>query len=386
MPLLRHYFNNYLTFTALNPKMKFLYSCLFCLICTIGAAQDKSYASYFDINYFTGNIANHNNDILHLIQGHPEGIIIGWNKKTFGYEDWEQRYNYPDYGVSFTYQNLKNDVLGNNYGLYGHCNFYFFKRHLMFRIAQGLAFNTNPYDKETNFRNNAFGTAIMSGTYLMINYKKERIFDKFGLQTGLSLIHYSNANVKAPNSSTNSITFNLGIIYNLEASDPEYLRNIRDGEKIKFTQPVKYNLAFRTGINESDVVGSGQFPFYILSAYADKRLSHKSAIQLGVDAFFSKFLKELIYYNSVSFPEENVSGNEDYKRVGLFVGHELFISKTSLVTQLGYYVYYPYDFEGRTYMRIGLKRYFGKKWFGALTLKSHGAKAEALEFGIGVRL
>ncbi|WP_235835889.1 acyloxyacyl hydrolase [Cognatitamlana onchidii] len=352
----------------------------------MGFTQDKETSSYFDLNYFTGNIANHNNDILHLIQGHPEGVIVGWNKKTFGFADWEQHYNYPDLGVSFLYQDTKNEVLGDNYGLYAHCNFYFFKRNLMFRIGQGLALTTNPYDKYYNFRNNAYGTALMSSTYLMLNFKKERLFKQFGLQTGLSLIHYSNANVKAPNSSTNSITFNLGVIYSLDEVEPEYQTNIRDGANQKFTEPIKYNLAFRTGINESDVVGSGQFPFYIFSGYADKRLSYKSAIQIGADVFFSNFLKELIHYKSVSFPEENVSGDEDYKRVGVFIGHELFISRTTLVTQLGYYVYYPFDFEGRTYMRIGLKRYFGKKIFGALTLKSHGAKAEALEFGIGVRL
>lgn len=366
--------------------MKFFCFCLFFLLCVSGFSQEQKYASYFDLNYFTGNIANHNNDILHLIQGHPEGFIVGWNKKTFGYEAWEQRYNYPDFGVSFAYQDFKNDILGDNYALYAHGNFYFFKRNLMLRIGQGLALTTNRYDKFNNYRNNAFGSTIMSATYLMLNYKKERVFDRFGLQGGMSLIHYSNGNVKAPNSSINSITFNLGVTYSLKEAEPEYLTNIRDEGKVKFTQPVKYNLAFRTGINESDVVGSGQFPFYIFSAYADKRLSHKSALQFGADIFFSKFLEELIYYQSVSFPEENVSGNEDYKRVGVFIGHELFISRTSLVTQLGYYVYYPYDFEGRTYMRIGLKRYFGKKWFGALTLKSHGAKAEAVEFGLGVRL
>jgi hypothetical protein len=35
---------------------------------------------------------------------------------------------------------------------------------------------------------------------------------------------------------------------------------------------------------------------------------------------------------------------------------------------------------------VGLKRYFNDKWFAALTLKSHAAKAEAVELGIGVRL
>lgn len=345
--------------------------------------QDKAHNTYVDLNYFGGNIALHNNDILHLITGHPEGFFFSWNKKTFGDKAWQQRYNYPDYGASFMYQDFKNSKLGDSYGLYAHYNFYFFKRNIMLRIAQGLAYNTNPYDKIDNPKNIAFGSEILSSTYLMINYKKDRLFNRFGLQAGLSLIHYSNANVKAPNTSVNTIALNVGLTYDLDTEDSEFISNLSDE---KFTEKIKYNLVFRSGINQSDIIGSGQFPFYVISAYADKRLSHVSAIQFGADVFFSKFLKELIYYKSVSFPEENISGDEDYKRVGLFVGHELFVNKLSVETQVGYYVYYPYDFEGRTYLRIGLKRYFGDNFFGALTLKSHGAKAEAVELGIGVRL
>lgn len=354
------------------------------LITHLVFAQKKAFeSSTIDVNYFKGNIALHNNDILHLITGHPEGAIISWNKKTYGKTAWEQRFNYPDYGVSLSYQNLKNEVLGKNVALYAHYNFYFLKRRLMLRIGQGLAFTSNPYEKITNHKNIAFGSTLMSSTYLMINYKKERLFENFGLQTGLSMIHYSNANIKAPNTSVNSITFNLGVVYNFDDEDPDYINNLPEE---KFTQSIKYNFVFRSGVNESDVVGSGQFPFYIVSAYADKRLGHKSALQLGADVFFSNFLKEYIYYRSVAFPEDGENGDADYKRVGVVIGHELFVNKISVLTQLGYYVYYPYDFEGRTYFRAGLKRYFGKKWFGALTLKSHGAKAEAVEFGIGIRL
>ena len=360
-------------------------TCLFFLFVLFVNSQEgqEEYSSVFDVNYFHGNIALHNDDILHLITGHPEGVILSWSKKTFGFKEWEQRYNYPDYGLSFAYQNMKNEYLGHNFSVYGHFNFYFFKRNLMLRIGQGLAYTSNPYDKIDNPKNIAFGSTIMSSTYLMLNYKKENIFKQFGIQAGLSLIHYSNANVKAPNTSVNSITVNLGVTYNLEEKEPEYQHTLTDE---KFTEKIRYNIVFRTGVNESDVVGSGQYPFYIFSGYADKRLSHKSAIQLGTDVFFSKFLEELIYYQSVAFPEENVSGDEDWKRVGIFAGHELFINKLSVVTQLGYYIYYPFDFEGRTYFRVGLKRYFGDKWFGALTLKSHGAKAEAVEFGVGIRL
>ncbi|MCF7567146.1 acyloxyacyl hydrolase [Sabulilitoribacter arenilitoris] len=365
--------------------MRQLFLCVFYIAFSFSFSQDKTHTSYVDISYFKGNIALHNSDILHLIKGHPEGFILSWNKKTYGFNNWEQRYNYPDYGISFAYQNLKNDVLGNVSSLYAHYNFYFLKRNIMLRIGQGIAYTENPYHKENNFRNIAFGSKLMSSTYVMINYKKERIIDRFGLQAGFSLIHYSNANVKAPNTSINSLTFNLGVTYSLDDEALEY-QNTLDENHEKFTQPIKYNIAFRSGVNQSDVVGSGQFPFYIFSAYADKRIHHKSALQFGADVFFSNFLKELIYYKSVAFPEENVDGDEDYKRIGVFTGHELFINKTSLITQLGYYVYYPFDFEGRTYFRVGLKRYFNDQWFGALTLKSHGAKAEAVEFGIGIRL
>jgi hypothetical protein len=367
--------------------MRYFLFVFFCSYSGLSFSQEKEHTSYIDVNYYKGNIALHNNEILHLIKGHPEGVILSWNKKTYGYNDWEQRFNYPDYGVSFAYQNLKNDaVLGNNYSLYAHYNFHFFKRHLMFRIGQGMAYTTNAYNKEQNFRNVAFGSKFMSSTYVMLNYKKERLLDRLGLQVGFSLLHYSNANVKSPNNGTNSITLNLGVTYSLDEEELEYRHTIDKKEDQAFSEPIKYNVVFRSGINESDVIGSGQYAMYIVSAYADKRINRKSAFQFGADVFFSNFLKELIRYNSVAFPERNISGDEDHKRVGVFAGHELFISKTSLVTQLGYYVYYPFDFEGRTYVRIGLKRYFGKKWFGALTLKSHGAKAEGVEFGVGVRL
>jgi hypothetical protein len=363
--------------------MKKWFAYLLLLACVLTHAQNMENQSSVDINYFKGNVALHKNEILHLIGGHPNGLIVSWNKKTFGNESWEHQYNYPDYGLSFSHQNFNNDVLGKIYALHAHYNFYFFKRNVMLRIGNGLAYNTNPYHKINNHKNIAFGSRILSSTFLLLNYKKERVFDKIGFQSGLTFTHYSNANVKSPNTGINSVTFNLGLTYDFNDDELEY--TIAEPKK-QFSQPIKYNIVFRSGLNESDIIGSGQYPFYILSAYADKRISYKSALQFGVDIFFSNFLKEYIKYNAIAFPGRNEDGKADYKRIGLFVGHELFISKTSIVTQFGYYAYLPYNFEGRTYIRAGLKRYFSKKWFGAITVKAHGASAEAVELGIGVRL
>jgi len=357
----------------------------FCLT-TFSQEQNESRASTLDVSYMYGVIANHNSNILHLITGHPEGVLLSWNRKTFGTHAWEERFNYPDVGASFIYQDLKNEYLGANYSLYAHYNFYFLKRNMIFRVGQGVAYATDPYDRVTNNRNVAFGTRLLSSTYMMLNYKKERLFKSpFGIQAGVTLTHYSNANIKAPNTSINTISANIGVTYNL-GKEREYNYIHREKDSLRVREAIRYNIAFRGGINQGDVIGTKQYPFYVASFYADKRIGNVNAIQVGVDGFFSNFLKEEIRYNSIAYPEKEVDPDTDYKRVGVFVGHELFINKMSLITQFGYYVYYPYEFETRIYERIGLKRYFGKRFFGSATLKAHGAAAEALEFGVGVRL
>lgn len=346
-------------------------------------AQESGAYRTLDLNGFYGSVLLHNTDISHLIEAHPSGLILALNNRTFGDQRWQQDYGYPDTGLSVIYQNMRTPTLGENIGLYAHYNFYFLRRSMQLRIGQGIAYNTNPYDPEDNFRNNAYGSHLLSSTYLMLMYQRQRLLGRLGIRAGLTLVHYSNANVKAPNTSTNTFGLSAGLLYDL---GPEELPEFRHWEPVPVRERVRLNLVFRSGVNESDVVGSGQYPFYIFSAYADKRLGRLSAVQLGSDVFYSNFLKELIRFQSTSFPELEVDPATDYKRAGLFVGHELFINKLSVITQLGYYIYYPFDFEGRVYNRIGIKRYFGSRWFGAVSLKSHAAKAEALEFGVGIRL
>ncbi len=352
----------------------------------LGTSQEHEPTKKYvlDVSQFYGSVLLHNPDISHLITAHPGGIVIGVNRKRYGDEAWESEFGYPDTGFSFVYQDMNNPTLGEHYGIYAHYNFYFLNRNLQFRLGQGISYNTNPYDKDQNFRNSAYGSHLLSSTLVLLNYHKENLLAGLGLKAGITLVHYSNANFKAPNTSTNTMAFNFGLTYDLnKMGTPAYLQS--ENEEV-IEKAIKYNLVLRGGLNESDVIDSGQYGFWIFSAYADKRLGRKSAIQLGTDVFFSNFLKELIRFQSISFPELEVDGDTDFKRIGLFIGHELFVNKLSVETQLGYYVYYPFDFEGRVYNRVGLKRYFGENLFGSVTLKSHGAAAEALEFGIGVRL
>ena len=358
----------------------------FILSFTISYSQTKS--TYIQADAFYGNIIRTNADVSVLLQGHPTGFFLSYNKRNFGDEKWHERYNYPDFGYSFGYQNFHSEILGELYAVYGHYNFYFFKRKaknkLMFRTGIGLAYNTNPYDKVTNNKNTALGTHLNSSTYFKLYYQRENIIENIGVNAGLTFIHASNSNVKSPNSGVNVWAATLGLNYNLAPKESLDIF-VPSDELMYFKEPIKFNIALRGGVNESGYIGSGVKPFYVASVYADKRLNRKSAIQIGADLYISPMLE--VYYNIYkNRPNQDLGDVNDFTRIGVFVGHELFLNKISIEAQLGYYAKYPFEYDGRVYETLGLKRYFNDKWFATIRLKAHAANAETVEFGAGIRL
>ena len=101
--------------------------------CFIAFSQTKP--SYFQADYFYGNILNTNPDATVFLQGHPTGVFASYNIKTTGLKSWEGLYNYPDVGISFGYQDYKSDILGALYSIYGHYNFYLLNR-IFFKIRK----------------------------------------------------------------------------------------------------------------------------------------------------------------------------------------------------------------------------------------------------------
>lgn len=350
----------------------------------VAFAQDLGEYGAIDVSYLRSNIMLHSPELAHLITGHPDGAMVSFSIKTNGSEEWEAIYNYPDYGGYFLFQDMKNDMLGKCYAIGAHYNFYFLKRNLSVKIAQGVAMTTNPYNKVTNSKNVSFGSKFMSNTDFVINFRKENLIDNFGFQAGFTFTHFSMGRMKSPNSGLNTFGLNVGMNYNFR--EVQYRKIDTTLAKVKFTEPVRFNFVFRGGVNESPLIGSGQKPFYHIGFYADKRLGRKSALQLGSELFLTTSYKEYIRYRAISYPEEPIDMDTDYKRVGVFIGHELFINRLSIETQVGYYVYNPAKLDIDFYDRVGIKYYASKKIFAALSVKTHGFLAEALELGVGVRL
>jgi len=336
-----------------------------------------------EVSFLHGNVIPHTKD-LYQLQGHPDGMMLSFVKQTHGNEEWHSTYNFPDYGIYFQYQNYNNNFLGKCYGIGALYNFYFLNRHLELKVSEGIGYASNPYDKVNNSKNKAFGSSFMSNTNFGLIYNEEHLIGNLGIHAGFLFTHFSNGRTKTPNSGINSFLVNVGLNYDFSNTS----KRIIDTTSVKknYSEPIKYNFVLRSGYNESQVIGSGQYPFYHASFFIDKRFNRKSALQLGTEFFLTNSFKDYIKYKSIAFPELNLDPNTDYKRVGIFTGYELFINKISLEAQVGYYIYRPFKEDIALYDRVGFKYHFTPKIYTGFSVKTHMFLAEALELGIGLRL
>ena len=348
-------------------------------------AQENKSSSYVDFNYFYGNIIEHAPELKPIIQAHPTGFIFSWNKKKLGDSKFERTFNYPDFGFTASYTNFHTDALGEVYSLYAHYNFYLLNRNnktqLKLTTGFGLGYATSPFDKETNSKNWVIGSKIVAAVYLKLAYERQYLIGNFGVNAGFSLLHYSNASFNVPNLGINTVAATVGVNYNFdeEISAPE-----RGLEAIAYQKnKIRFGAAFRTGFNESLINNSGLFPFYTFTAFAEKKLSYTSTVSFGADLFLSTFMKGYIEWNNIQEGVPNQT--DDWKRVGVFAGYELNMERFSVVGQIGYNVYYPYDYVSRIYERFGFRKHFNDHFFADLTLKINMFRAEALEFGVGYR-
>lgn len=372
---------NYI-FSIKTPAVFLRWSQLFFLL-IIGCFQGNSQNNWSgSVHYLQGAILPHSQNISHLITEKPTGMLLSFNHQTTGNKEWHHTYRFPDVGFSFHLQNSHNKVLGDIYGLYAHYNFYFLNRRLQLRVAQGAAYATNPFDKEANFRNIAYGSKFMPSTYFMLSYDQPRIWNKIGINGGLLFVHHSNATIKSPNTSTNALTLGLGLTYQLSDDKIEN----RPSSFSSFEQKMRYSLLVRTGVNESHIIGMGQKPFYHIAAIAEKPLNEYGAVQIGAELFLSNSLKELIPFLAQSFPETAIEADTDWKRIGLFAGYEWYLNRMTVEGNLGYYLHDEYKESGAFYQRLGLRYYITPNVFGIMSLKTHFAKAEAFEVGFGYKL
>ena len=348
-----------------------------------GNAQETMMGSRtFETDFFYGMPIEHDKKLNNAIQGNSFGVLVSWNKVTTEPSEFNKLYNYPERGYSFIYQDFNSTVLGEAIGAYRHFTYNLTPKKdnpLKLTTAFGLGYATKKYDAVTNNQNIAIGSHLLVSAYLKLQYYQLLLNDKLKLNLGASLLHFSNVALKSPNLGINTVSLHVGLNYQL--AEP----TLQPSTKMETLapQPIHLNVVLRGGYCESLIEESGLFPFYTVSVYGSKQLNKYSTITAGMDYFDSKFLENHIKY--INSTEGKNYDPSNYKRYGVFVGHELTQNRFTYTAQLGYTIYSHYPYISKIYERLGFKHTLSKHLFTEISMKVNLFRAESLELGIGYK-
>lgn len=355
-----------------------LISSFFVLMPVLNAQENET---YWHVDYAKGSIIKHRKIVNSLFQDYPSFFSIGWHNTANPDSEWKERFNYLDWGFVLFHQQFNNEILGNTTSLNYTTTYYLRDRNsrnkLNIQLGFGFGYNSDPFDFETNLSNIVMTSHFLFSQHFKLNYFLPDLFNKIGLQTGITFTHYSNGSLKKPNLGVNSLFVNLGLNY---SKNKTTYKRLTEKEKLP-KQPYDVSVSLNAGFHESNP-GLGVNSVYFATAYLHKKLGHKSALQVGVDFFNSQSVKD---YANLRYISMGNSDNElkDHKQIGGFFGHELFFNKLSLETQVGYYLYKPFKEGALIYQKISFKHSLNKKRSAlSINLKIHYFEAEYISLGL----
>ncbi|MFH0895502.1 MAG: acyloxyacyl hydrolase [Bacteroidota bacterium] len=331
-------------------------------------------------NLHYGFIIPHRSSMQHLITGHFTGYEICIGKSSSGASAWQAPYHYPDYGLSFLYTNLGNDeVLGKAIGLHPYVNFSLHQgksSQLIFRFGTGLGWITKPFDVVNNYKNTAIGSHLNA----LISFRFEERFDiteKIKFSTALTYTHMSNGAFKVPNLGINIPSVSTGITYKF-GNKKERITNkkpLSDSTKLRFSFLVS------GGVKEAYPEDGPKFPVLSSSLEISFPSGQKHFFGGGLDFFYDASIHEK-YKQKMLDPGADIL----LTRVGVKGSYELVFSKLSFLFQVGIYALSQDKTDGLIYDRLALRYKLNKNLLINLSLKTHLAKADFIELGLGYSL
>jgi len=337
--------------------------------------RNKSVGGYYHYGYMWA----HKPRVEHLTIGHTQGMEFFFQKQTNGSKWWHRVYAYPQTGFSLMYFDFANPkIVGNATGVISYINMPLVRSRdflFSFQAGAGLGYLSKRFDTKTDYKNMAIGSHINSAirVHFLTRYRltKELLFH---LNYGIT--HFSNASFRLPNFGINNISLSAGLSYDINP-DPEFLKpEIPVPDKRLIIECV-----YGTGVKENYPPDGKQYFAHSFYTQFVKPLSHKSRIALGADAFYDLSLFRFLS-DSLSDGEKHVKTI----RAGIHTGYEMAVSKFTLLIHFGYYLIDETNIDGHFYHRYGLKYQAGKNLFINLSLKSHWARADFAELGIGWRI
>ena len=356
--------------------MKHVGCLIFFLLTANTAVLAQLSGRVFTIQAGYGFVLRHADKIGQASLTHPYYAEFSYSRLTDGSREWHKPYRYPETGLVAGVLNYHTALLGTAFYVFPYAEKTMLDLNavkLNLRIGFGGAYLTKKYDPDDNFQNISIGSHL---NYMLrgegaVNIK---LALRWKLRLAATLTHFSNGSFKQPNAGINTLSLGTGISY---LPHFQYYTHKTDTFAHAFRKGFSVNLAGAFTAQEIEYPGEKKYLGGNFISYLSYRLNRKSAVNLGLDVFFNSAHRHII-------EETHPSGNlPDYKQAGITLGHELFVSRLSLLTQVGYYVYAPQANQAAVYERYALKYAWSRRFFSSLALKAHYGTAEYTEWTAG---
>lgn len=331
--------------------------------------------NYFGVEaqYRQGLLIAHRGLMNHIPEAHAFGTELTFYYQTNGKSEYHRLLNYPKYGVSVIGTTVGNErIIGNLFGAYAFGDFPLIKGkkdELAGTFGAGICYVTRIYDPVKNPKDVAVSTHL--NALIDLNLKYRHYFkNNWNIVMGLHLTHASNGASRVPNLGLNMVFSSIGFGYqfkNVEFKTKEH--------RIELDKKWKFGLQGIVSFKEDYPIGGKLYPVGNLSFIVTKRFTNLSGIELYADGF----------YKTTAFGSVRRAEMTPWNiiQAGIFGGYNLYINKLRVLVGLGAYVYDKFLFDGRFYARLGFKYQATKHVHINLGLKSHWAKADYVEYGIG---
>lgn len=331
----------------------------------------------FQLKSKNGFLAAHRGTMSHLPKERVSAIEFSFSKRLNGSGNWHEAYKNPIVGATLYASNLGNkEILGHGFGVYGFIEFPMSRNKKLFltgHLGAGLGGVTKIFDQETNPKNVAMSSHLNALLSLGIN-GRWNINPKHGLVLGVDMTHFSNGASKVPNLGLNILNLSLGYAYTFKYQQQVSVEPIQI-EKTPFFRNWKYTAIGIISSKEIFPTTGKNYPVYAFSNVLYKRFRPKVGMEVALDLIYKKAL--FGYRDYIPKTEWTIF------QVGAYVGYYLPLNRFGFVLGMGRYLKDRYDADDEFYHRVGMRYRFDNGLLLNLVLKSHWAKADYVEWGVG---
>lgn len=340
---------------------------------TLGYGQKSDWG--IAASYRHGFLMAHRPIMAHLPKEHCNAFEASLFFDVKGKKDWHKAYRYPTVGLSVLATTAGNrEILGNYFGSYAFIQLDFLRtKHsrIYSKVGAGIGLNNKVFDQDLNPTNVAVSSHVNALINFALQYQYRIERNQFML--GLEMTHFSNGASVLPNLGINLAYFNVGY-----ARKFAYTPDIRQPkEKVEIDRSWKYSAVAIASQRDSYPVSKEKYPVLALSLTTQRAFRHGVGYETGIDLMYKPSIRK---YKPV-IPKSV----ESMAQLGWYNGWFMTFDKMQVHVGMGIYLRDEYFADDRMYHRLGFRYGFKNGLLVNVTLKSHWAKADYVEYGIGYR-